>query len=185
MRAENFFIPIDLRNFSDIFPSLNFHFSALTNLRLMSDSTAPRGRGRGRGKRTIGGVTLNGGLTEPTASPSPAPEVRSRTSTSVSGSATPAPQDVQMEDAPSERSTPQPTRASSLRRVPSVGVASSRAPSVGVGSSRDRVGGLLGSQSQFKGAGAGAAAGKPKFKPNVAAAAARRKGKEQQYSDDE
>lgn len=94
-----------------------------------------------------------------------------------------------MEDAPSERSTPGPgasvARASSLRRVPSVGVASSRAPSVGVGSSRDRqVGGLLGSQSQFKGAGTGAA-GKPKFKPNVAAAAARRKGKEQQYSDDE
>lgn len=149
-------------------------------------SDAPRGRGRGRGKRTIGGVTLNGGLTEPTASPSPAPEPRSRTSTSASASATPVPQDVQMEDAPTgERSTPQPARASSLRRVPSVGVASSRAPSVGVGSSRDRVGGLLGSQSQFKGAGAGGATGKPKFKPNVAAAAARRKGKEQQYSDDE
>ncbi|GAA5907531.1 DNA-directed RNA polymerase III subunit RPC4 [Sporobolomyces salmoneus] len=152
----------------------------------MSDSTAPRGRGRGRGRRVIGGVAL----TTTSNSPSPAPSngtveptSRSRTTTA---SATPAPvdqdQDVAMQDAPEQ---PRPVqRSSSIRRVPSVGVASSRAPSIG----RERqVGGLLGSQSQFKGAsGSGSApGGKPKFRPNVAAAAARKKEKEQQYSDDE
>ncbi|GAA5873934.1 hypothetical protein JCM16303_002634 [Sporobolomyces ruberrimus] len=159
----------------------------------MSDSTAPRGRGRGRGRRIIGGVTINGtsglggGDSAAGPSPSPAPSnsaeptSRSRTATA---SATPAPPDGQdtnmaMQDAaePTQRSS----ASSNLRRVPSVGVASSRAPSIG----RERqVGGLLGSQSQFKGAG-GAAGGKPKFRPNVAAAAAKKKEKEQQYSDED
>ncbi|GAA6064563.1 hypothetical protein JCM10212_006209 [Sporobolomyces blumeae] len=161
----------------------------------MSDSTAPRGRGRGRGRR-IGGATLSGSAAEPTsiASPSPAPEPRSRATTSTSGSATPAPFDPStFEDAPtagaggsgSERATPGP---GPVRRVPSVGVASSRAPSVGIGNARDRsVGGLLGSQSSFKAAGPGGAAagGRPKFRPNVAAAAARRKEKDMQISDEE
>ncbi|GAA6019134.1 hypothetical protein JCM11491_002859 [Sporobolomyces phaffii] len=155
----------------------------------MSDSTAPRARGRGRGRRVIGGVTIAGGSGEgPSPSPAPSAAAASSRSRTASASATPAPHggdgddDAAMEDAPAatQRST---TTTGSLRRVPSVGVASSRAPSIG----RERqVGGLLGSQSQFKGAGAGAAAGaKPKFRPNVAAAAARKKEKEQQYSDDE
>lgn len=153
----------------------------------------------------IGGVTLGGGPglaaggggdSTNIHSPSPAPldvsEPRDGRSRTATASATPGPvdpldPDVTMRDA--SESTPQPPvqRASSLRRVPSVGVASSRAPSIG----RDRpVGGLLGSQSQFKGAGAGGSAtgattGKPKFRPNVAAAAARKKEKEQQYSEDE
>ncbi|GAA5985727.1 hypothetical protein JCM5350_007471 [Sporobolomyces pararoseus] len=160
----------------------------------MSDSTAPRGRGRGRGRRVIGGVTLGGGAggdSTNSHSPSPAPGEASSRSRTATASATPAPvdqdQDVAMQDA-SESSTPQPQaavqRSSSLRRVPSVGVASSRAPSIG----RERqVGGLLGSQSQFKGGSAAgtSAGGKPKFRPNVAAAAARKKEKEQQYSDDD
>ncbi|GAA5933443.1 DNA-directed RNA polymerase III subunit C53 [Sporobolomyces koalae] len=149
----------------------------------MSEPTAPRGRGRGRGRRVLGGVSLSGTTGEGSNSPSPAPEPRSRTATST-GSLTPAPsEDVAMEDAPLDGTTL--ARASSVKRVPSVGIASSRTPSLGVTSSRS-VGGLLGSQSQFnKAPGTGTATGKPKFRPNVAAAAARKKEKEQQYSDDD
>ncbi|BGP17697.1 hypothetical protein JCM10213_005275 [Rhodosporidiobolus nylandii] len=148
-------------------------------------SDAPRGRGRGRGRRT-GATTLTGATVS--ASPSPAPDA-SRASTSEA--ATPAPEAV--DDAPSgsERER-EPSGGSSapgsrlgtpaasgppkpaVKRVASVGIASSRAgsvglsrtPSVGQGAREGRVGGLLGSTSEFR-AGAGGATGRAKFRPNM------------------
>ncbi|GAA5870840.1 hypothetical protein JCM8547_001721 [Rhodosporidiobolus lusitaniae] len=152
-------------------------------------SDAPRGRGRGRGKRiaaqTLSGSTIAG------PSPSPAPEsaAASRAST-----ATPAPEAT--DDAPSgsdreaatsaaaaaaaaegrgKSSTPAQAKAP-VKRVASVGLASSRAgsvglsrtPSIGMGAARDRpVGGLLGSTSEFRPGASGTAAGKAKFRPNM------------------
>ncbi|GAA6021641.1 hypothetical protein JCM10207_008094 [Rhodosporidiobolus poonsookiae] len=157
----------------------------------MSDS-APRGRGRGRGRRTAA-TTLSGQQVVATPSPAPESTAASRASTS-DGTPTPAPQEHgQVDDAPSGDERAADSRAGSaapasaakpsIKRVASVGRASSRAPSVGLsrtpsvgagasgGAARDRpVGGLLGSTSEFRAGGAAAsagAAGKPRFKPNM------------------
>lgn len=117
-------------------------------------------------------------------SPSPAPDsaAPSRASTTEPGALDDAPSDSERGATPVVASAGASKTAAAkapVKRVASVGLASSRAGSVGLnrtpsiggsgaGAARDRpVGGLLGSTSEFRAGAGGAAAGKAKFRPNM------------------